>query len=120
MCSSDLTAFVERAFGDRRMFADSPLLRALGLNMRIGDPALPLIKRDAQIDEPARTLLQIEKIGDLPDAVASPESPNIQLWVHRGMMLGALATLVFVIARAYSSASRKSMPASSTARKFLR
>src|SRR5262249_51805189 len=56
----DCTAFVERAFGEQRLFADSPLLRTLGVGVRIGDPALPLVKLDARIEEPARSLLQID------------------------------------------------------------
>jgi hypothetical protein len=39
----DCTAFVERAFHGRRMFADSPLLSLFGVRARIGDPALPLL-----------------------------------------------------------------------------
>jgi hypothetical protein len=35
----DCTAFIERAFGGRRLFADSPLLRTMGIGARIGDPA---------------------------------------------------------------------------------
>ena len=40
----DCTMFIERAFGKRRMFGDSPTARALGFGMRVGDPALALLK----------------------------------------------------------------------------
>ena len=39
---------VERAFGKRLLFADSPTARAIA--MRIGDPALMLLKPDAHFD----------------------------------------------------------------------
>jgi hypothetical protein len=87
----DCAAFVERAFGDCRMFADSPLLRWFGIGLRIGDPALPLFKPSVQLDEPARTYLQLDKIDNLPDPVAGVESPNARLWVHRLLPLALLA-----------------------------
>ena len=113
----DCTAFVERAFGGRRMFADSPLLRSLGIGARIGDPALPLLKPDAQLDDRARTLVQFEKIKDLPDALAGADSPNVQVWVRR---LAPLVLVGAVLGSAYSVSSRRSTPVSRTARKFLR
>jgi hypothetical protein len=116
----DCTAFVERAFGCRRMFADSPLLRWLGIGMRIGDPALPLLKPDALPDEPARSSMQFDKIKDLPDALAGAESPNGQLWAHRLAALALVGGAGALASRAYSSSSRKSTPISSTARRFLR
>src|SRR5207249_311261 len=50
----DCTAFIERAFGGRRLFADSLLLRWLGIGARIGDPALPLFEPDASLEPDAR------------------------------------------------------------------
>jgi hypothetical protein len=113
----DCTAFIERAFGGRRLFADSPLLRWFGIGVRIGDPALPLLNPEARLDELARARLQFDKITYLPDALAGANSPNGQLWAHRLVPLVALALLA---GRAYSSASRRSTPISSTARRFLR
>ncbi|MCA1644341.1 MAG: hypothetical protein LC797_02345 [Chloroflexi bacterium] len=113
----DCTAFIERAFGNRRMFADSPLLRWLGVGARIGDPALPLLERDAPLDAEAKKLLQFDNIKDLPDALADAESPNVRAWIVR--LLGA-ALVGALFGRAYSSSSRKSTPASRTARRFLR
>ena len=40
----DCTMLIERAFGKRRLFADSPTARALGFGIRVGDPALTLLK----------------------------------------------------------------------------
>jgi hypothetical protein len=113
----DCTAFIERAFGNRRLFADSPLLRALGIGVRVGDPAFPLLRPDAQLEPRARQLLQVDKIKDLPDADADVQSPNVQLWAHRLLPLFVIGA---VAARVYSSASRRSTPVSSTARRFLR
>jgi hypothetical protein len=79
----DCTAFIERAFGGRRMFADSPLLRSFGMGARIGDPALPLLKSDAQLDVETKQKLQFDKIKDLPDALADAGSPNIRVWLVR-------------------------------------
>ena len=111
----DCTALVERAFGGRRLFADSPLLRRLGIAARVGDPALPLLRPDAQLDQRTSELIAFDDIRDLPDADADPESPNAALWLAR------LAPAVgFGLLAGYSFASRRSAPASSTARKFFR
>lgn len=113
----DCTAFIERAFAGRRMFADSPLLRSFGIGARIGDPALPLLKRDAPLAQETKEKLQFDNIRDLPDALADAESPNVRIWVVRGVPMVLLGALV---ARVYSSSSRKSTPASRTARKFFK
>jgi len=113
----DCTAFIERAFGGRRMFADSPLLRSFGIGARIGDPALPLLKPEAALDPEAKQKLEFDKITDLPDALANAESPNLRVWLVR---LTPLVLLGLLIVRAYSSASRKSIPASITARRFFK
>jgi hypothetical protein len=101
-----------------RLFADSPLLRWFGLGVRIGDPALPLLRGDADLQEPARSKLQFDKIKMLPDALADVDSPNVRLWSHRLLPFALVAAPL--LARAYSSASRKSTPVSSTARKFFK
>jgi hypothetical protein len=113
----DCTAFIERALGKRRLFADSPLLRGLGVGVRIGDPALPLLRRDAPLVPAARERLQFETIKTLPDALASAGSPNARLTAHRLLPLALVGPVAW---RIYSSASRKSTPISSTARRFLR
>jgi len=114
----DCTAFVERAFGGRRLFADSPLLRWFGVGVRIGDPALPLLRPDAELDQHARERLQFDKINNLPDAAADVESPNVRLWAHRLLPLAIVAPLA--VRAAHSSGSRRSTPISRTARKFFR
>jgi hypothetical protein len=118
----DCTAFIERAFGGRRMFADSPLLGPFGIAVRIGDPALPLLRPDAPLDARARELLQFDEIKNLPDALADARSPNARnLLVQRFLPAVALGAAVGVVAESYySSSSRRSTPVSRTARKFLR
>ncbi|MBV9326521.1 MAG: hypothetical protein JO352_22390 [Chloroflexi bacterium] len=119
----DCTAFVERAFGGRRLYADSPLLRWLGIGVRVGDPALPLLKPDAALEQPARDRLQFDTIKRLPDALADADSPNVRLWLHRALPLTIPIASAFLVQRGwrtYSSGSRKSTPISRTARRFLR
>ena len=79
----DCTAFVERAFGGRRMFADSPLLQTLGFGARIGDPALPLLRPDARLDPRAERLLRGASLRRLPDALSSSEAPNARFQARR-------------------------------------
>ena len=113
----DCTAFVERAFGARRLFADSPVLRSIGVDARVGDPAMPLLRDDIGLEPAVSQKLQFDKIKDLPDPLADAESPNVQMWVHRllpAILVGAL------IGWLYSSASRRSTPVSSTARRFFK
>jgi hypothetical protein len=90
----DCTAFVERAFGGRRMFADSPLLRCLGIGVRIGDPALPLLGPNARLEKRVRRLLQFDTIMNLPDPLADADSLNVQLWAHRLIPVVILGGLV--------------------------
>jgi hypothetical protein len=113
----DCTAFIERAFGGRRMFADSPLLRSFGIGARIGDPALPLLKPDAPLEAETKQQLQFDKIKDLPDALADAESPNVRVWLVR---LAPIMVLGALVRRVYSSSSRRSTPASITARRFFK
>jgi hypothetical protein len=117
----DCTAFIERAFGGRRLFADSPLLRTMGIGARIGDPALPLFRPDASLDQQAARLLQFHNIKDLPDPLADAESPNARVWTVRLVPMLVLGALVGrVVAASYSSGSRRSTPASRVARKFFK
>jgi hypothetical protein len=102
----DCTAFVERAFDGRRLFADSPLLRWLGIGVRIGDPALPLLRPDAQLEQKARERLQFETIKHLPEALASAESPNVRLWAQRLLMFALPLAAVVLLARLRESLIR--------------
>jgi hypothetical protein len=99
----DCTAFVERAFEGKRLFADSPLLQSLGVPARVGDPALPLLRPEAQFDERTRRLLRTDAVQQLPDPQRSAGAPNAWLWARRlvpalavGALLGWLAAWVSV------------------------
>jgi hypothetical protein len=72
----DCTTFVERAFNKRRMFADSPSARLLGFGVRVGDPALPLLRPDAVLDPKAEFLLRADTLRKLPDPTTSWNAPN--------------------------------------------
>jgi ABC-type enterobactin transport system permease subunit len=93
----------------------------LGVGVRIGDPALPLLSSDAQLDANACGKLQVDVLKRLPDALADADSPNARDWLLQrwlpAVVLGA--ALGLGVAR-YSSSSRRSTPVSSTARRFLR
>jgi hypothetical protein len=103
----DCTAFIERAFDGRRLFADSPVLRRLGIGVRVGDPALPLLRPDAQLDPRAHDLLEFDTIRNLRDPLADADSPNVSLWLAR---LAPTALLGWLVGHgvAYSLSSRKS------------
>jgi hypothetical protein len=85
----DCTTLIERAFGKRRLFADSPTARALGFGMRVGDPALVLLKPEARLDQEAERLLRADVLRALPDPTTQWDSPNGHLWIRRvfGWML---------------------------------
>jgi len=87
----DCTAFVERAFGGQRMFADSPLLRWFGIGVRIGDPALPLLRRDASLASRTNAYVRGDALRNLPDALANAEAPNARIWLIRAALIAAIA-----------------------------
>jgi hypothetical protein len=90
----DCTGLVERAFGKRRLFADSPTARALGFGMRIGDPALPLLKPEARLAHRSERLLRADIVRALPDPKTRWDAPNGHHWIRRG--LGFVALIVAV------------------------
>ncbi len=79
----DCTMFVERAFGKRRIFADSPTARAIGFGMRVGDPALALLKPEARLDPEAERLMRADILRALPDPTMPWDAPNGHLWIRR-------------------------------------
>lgn len=79
----DCVAFIERAFGGRRLFGDSPTGMALGIGLRVGDPALPLLRPDARLEPRAARLLRVGTLRLQPDPVASHDAPNARLWLGR-------------------------------------
>jgi hypothetical protein len=88
----DCTNLVERAFGKRRLFADSPTARMLGFGMRVGDPALMLLKTDVQLDSETERLVRADILRALPDPTTEWDAPNGHLWIRRGLLiLGIIA-----------------------------
>jgi hypothetical protein len=76
-----------------------------------------LLKPGARLDDATKQKLQFDKIKDLPDALADAESPNVRVWLVR---LTPLILVAVLAKKAYSSSSRKSTPASITARRFFK
>ena len=72
----DCTALIERAFGGRRLFGDSPTGHALGFSLRVGDPALPLLRPEARLDERSERLLRADSLRKLRNPSSSSEAPN--------------------------------------------
>ena len=81
---------IERAFGKRRLFGDSPTARALGFGMRVGDPALALLKRQARLDPEAERLLRADILRALPDPTTPWDAPNGHLRIRRAPGMAAL------------------------------
>lgn len=86
--SEDCPTFVERAFGRRRLFADSPTAKWLGFGVRMGDPALPLLRPEIRLDRRTERLLQASLLRTLPDPVTSWNSPNARFLLHRMIFMG--------------------------------
>ena len=95
----DCTAFIARVFGpDHRLFADSPIMSAIGVYMRSGEPALPLLKRDAQPPARSMDLLKVDALRRLPDPISANDSMSLRQLHFRCILVSmacmALAGLV--------------------------
>ena len=99
----DCTEFIERAFGGRRLFGDSPTARSLGLGLRVGDPALPLLRPDVWLDARANRLLRTEVVRVQPDPSARHDAPNVHRWLGRLIVWSVLASVVGLVARRLTS-----------------
>ena len=105
----DCTMLIERAFGKRRLFADSPTAQALGFGMRVGDPALTLLKPGFWLDPDAERRLRADILRALPDPTTPSDAPNGHLWIRR--VLGLLLLLAAVGGlRFYTMRRRKHRP----------
>lgn len=93
----DCTTFVERVFNKRRMFADSPSARLLGFGVRVGDPALPLLRQDAVLDPKAEFLLRAGTLRKLPDPVTSWNAPNWRRVARISLRVAASAGLWVIV-----------------------
>jgi hypothetical protein len=90
----DCTMFIERMFGGRRLFGDSPTGQALGLGLRVGDPALPLLREEANLDERAKKLLRLSVVSQQAVAFAAHDAPNARVWLGRAIVWSVLLGLV--------------------------
>jgi hypothetical protein len=89
----DCTKMVERAFGKRRMFADSPAAGAVGFGLRVGDPALALLRPDIRLDDKSEFLLRAETLRALPDPVTEWAAPNARLITKRVLFWGMIGLI---------------------------
>jgi hypothetical protein len=90
--AEDCVRFAERAFGDRRLFADSPALKLLGLDVGIADPALPLLRQDVRLAPAVAARLRLAALRTLPDAQGRAGRVSAARWVSVAMLaaVGAL------------------------------
>jgi hypothetical protein len=103
----DCTAFITRVFGpNHRLFADSPIMSAIGVYMRSGEPALLLVKRNAQMPAQNAALLKVDALRKLPDPFAANDSMSLRQLHFRciiismaALALAGLAGLLRVPAR---------------------
>jgi len=93
----DCTGLVERAFGKRRLFADSPTAELIGFGMRVGDPALMLLRSDAQFDPKTETRIRADVLRALPDPTTDWDDPNGRLWIKRGLLALAIVAVAVVL-----------------------
>jgi hypothetical protein len=89
----DCTGLVERAFGKRRLFADSPTASLIGFGMRVGDPAHMLLRSDARFDPETEGLIRADVLRALPDPKADYDDPNGRLWIKRALLALAIVAL---------------------------
>ena len=87
----DCTKFIERAFHKRRLFGDSPTGLALGVGLRVGDPALPLLRPDAELDARSSKLLRVSVVQAQADPTSEYDAPNAHLWLGRVIVWSAVA-----------------------------
>lgn len=95
----DCVGFIERVFGGRRLFGDSPTGLALGLGLRVGDPALPLLRSNAPLDGEAARLLRVSAVQAQPDAVAASDAPNAHRQLGRTLVWGGVVLLLAAACR---------------------
>ena len=96
----DCTAFITRVFGpDHRLFADSPIMSAIGVYMRSGEPALLLVKRDAHLPERSAALLKVDALRKLPDPIAANDAMSLRQLHFRCILISAGCLALVGLAR---------------------
>ena len=93
----DCTGLVERAFGKSRLFADSPTAGLIGIGMRVGDPALMLLRSDARFDPETERLIRADVLRALPDPTTEWDAPNGRLWIKRALLVLAMVAFAVVL-----------------------
>lgn len=95
----DCTGFIGRVFGQkRRIFADSPILRWLGFDYRSGEPALPLLQRDAVLPPEAETRVRGAILRRLPDPAADSASLSLRQLHHRFVAMTVFCFAISAVA----------------------
>jgi hypothetical protein len=103
----DCTNLVERAFGKRRLFADSPTARMLGFGMRVGDPALALLRTDVQLDPKTERLIRADILRGLPEPTTDWDSPNGHLWIKRFLLILGIIAIIAGLKRRLRGSRRQ-------------
>jgi hypothetical protein len=91
----DCTAFVEHMFS-HQLFAHLPILGLIGLDVRIGDPALPLLDPNTTFDSEHARLLQFDQLRRLADTPWGFR-PGLTGWQCARLMIGGV--VVAAVAR---------------------
>ncbi len=110
----DCTSLVERAFGKRRLFADSPTAAMIGVGMRVGDPALMLLKNDAHLDPESERLIRADILRSLPVPTTDWDAPNGRLWIKRGLLVVGIIVLALAVGRSFCGCAREGSSRRST------
>jgi len=98
----DCTAFMEHMFS-HQMFAHLPILGLIGLEARIGDPSIPLLDPQADLNAEQARLLRFEEIRHLADTPWG-FTPRLAGWhVPRYLAAGIVAaTAAYLFVRSRS------------------
>ena len=62
--------------------------------MRVGDPALMLLRPDAQFDVETERLIRADILRVLPDPICDWDAPNGHLWIKRALLVLAFVAIV--------------------------
>ena len=104
----DCTGFIGRVFGtQRRLFADSAILRWLGFDLRSGEPAMPLLRRDADLEPEVEARLHGNILRRLPDPVAESGSVSLRQLHHRLVIGAAIALVICALAFAVGNLRKR-------------
>jgi hypothetical protein len=94
----DCTAFIEHIFS-HQVFAHVPVLGLLGINIPIGDPAMPRLRPDARLDGEAARLLRHGELRQLKDTPWGFHPPALSRRAPRYLAAGIIgATVGFLLA----------------------